>query len=204
MTPDQLHRLADHLDALAARLRRSDDDTPSEAERAIQRADDWRHGPRPGDNHDTPPQPGDPDYTGPADELDQVLTDTHDEDSRSAAIAARIHHDLTCALTNLDTHTRDTARLLDLLAAKHPQRGQLSPANAGDGWCTSCYRNAGHLEPIALRPDGTPRYRQLCRWCGEWASAHDGDHPPVAILREKHAGRRITQTLVQRVLGHQA
>lgn len=187
MRADQLTHLADRLRTLADRL-----DTEGPA--ALQRAHDWLPGPTGGDTH----------TTGQLAELDQVLADHQLEDRAGQARAERIHHQLHHSLDTLDRETHRITTLLKILAAKHPPRAQPTPANAGDGWCRSCHRNGGHLEPVTLKTDGTRRYGDLCRFCGEWAAAHDGAHPPLPILRARHDGRRITQALVDRVLAGDA
>jgi hypothetical protein len=77
------------------------------------------------------------------------------------------------------------------IAKAKPQ--QLAAQAAADGWCRSCFRDDQHLEPITTRPDGTPYHRDLCRWCGTWQAEHD-QLPPVDILAQRHAGRRIRRS----------
>lgn len=103
-------------------------------------------------------------------------------------------------LHNLDTAIRDAAKALEdahRIVARYtptqPRRTKADPAP--DDWCTSCFRNAGHHTPITLRKSGEPYYADLCKWCGEWRTAH-GTLPPVAILRARHEGRKITTRLV--------
>jgi hypothetical protein len=65
------------------------------------------------------------------------------------------------------------------------------PANQNlDDGCVSCARIKA-WSPIS-------RTRR-CRWCSDWAGAHDGYDPPVAILRAHHQGRRITTRLVETI-----
>lgn len=77
-------------------------------------------------------------------------------------------------------------------------------AVAPDGWCTSCWRNDHQHEPITRRHDGTPYYAGLCQWCGEFRANHAGQLPALAILRHRHQGGRITQTLIDRLTHRRA
>lgn len=63
---------------------------------------------------------------------------------------------------------------------------------AGEGWCSSCYRDAGWLEP-----EHEGRYRGLCRFCGEWRAAN-GEIPPAGLVRWRHRNphRRLTEQVV--------
>lgn len=58
-------------------------------------------------------------------------------------------------------------------------------------WCRSCYRNDRKHEPVGRRPDGTPWYAGLCRWCGDFRAAH-GVEPPVELLQKRHIGQRLS------------
>lgn len=63
------------------------------------------------------------------------------------------------------------------------QRG--TSDNKADTGCRSCAR-LGTWEPCA---EG--RYKNYCRWCGEWYAAHDSQ-PPEWVLAKHHRGERIT------------
>lgn len=59
------------------------------------------------------------------------------------------------------------------------------------GWCVSCHRDNGHLEPVSMRPDGVRRYRDHCTFCGQFKAAHT-ILPPLNVLKLRHEGRRIS------------
>ena len=63
-------------------------------------------------------------------------------------------------------------------------------------WCTSCYRDGQHHEPVGLKRDGTAYYTGLCRWCGDFNKAH-GVLPSRKLLEYRHEGRRITDRMVE-------
>lgn len=62
-------------------------------------------------------------------------------------------------------------------------REVLASQAAADGWCRSCFR-VGVFEPIGLQPDGTPRWRDLCRWCG--SNKGDDPQPTIDMVRVHH------------------
>lgn len=65
-----------------------------------------------------------------------------------------------------------------------------------EGWCSSCIRDGGYLEPAAAG-----RYAALCRFCGEWLAAN-GTNPPMEILKARHEGRRITTQMADKALAN--
>lgn len=68
------------------------------------------------------------------------------------------------------------------------------PVSDDDGWCVSCLRDRNHLEPV-----WAGRYARLCRWCAEFLLAQ-GVEPPLALLRARHEGRKITTHMVDKAL----
>lgn len=105
----------------------------------------------------------------------------------------------------LEDLSLDSGALVDLLRAatpRMPKPDRQQVLDAGlitDGWCTSCFRDNGHLHPIALTAAGVPFYRGLCRWCGEF-KAKNGTLPPLELLIPHHEGRRVTVPMVQRAM----
>lgn len=67
------------------------------------------------------------------------------------------------------------------------------------GWCTSCWRDHGYYEPVAMRPNGERRYRDHCLWCGNFLAANDV-LPPMELLEARHRGERISSTMVEAAL----
>jgi hypothetical protein len=116
-------------------------------------------------------------------------------DPVGTTVAMRIDHPhsdvLGHAHADVLTKLHQARRLLE--QAESAGRRALPPPptrqNLDDG-CVSCAR-AKTWSPIS-------RTRR-CRWCSDWATAHQGDDPPIAILRAHHAGRRITTRLVETV-----
>jgi hypothetical protein len=111
-------------------------------------------------------------------------------------------------LHNIDQRALTIATAAQTLAAElarwappssEMQRPDPGSATAPDGWCTSCWLADQAHVPISRRPDGTPYYAGLCRFCGTFKAEH-GRIPPAPVLRERHAGKRITQTLIDKHL----
>lgn len=93
------------------------------------------------------------------------------------------------------------------------------------GWCISCHRDGEYCEPVAVRPDGSRRYRDFCNWCGEMTAqrnklaesalealssqerkkarkrmAASDSMPPIELVKARHEGVRITQGMVERAI----
>ena len=156
---------------------------------ALERTDGWTDGPRPGDTHDTP-------------EAETTIAERTANDRRAQHRAAQLRAELDQAL---ERATRAVTTINAIVAIAHPATTNHRPATpadyAGAGYCRSCSRDNGYLQPIATRPDGTRRYRDLCNGCGEWAAGHDGHHPPLEVLRIRHQGRRLTTADYTRIMG---
>lgn len=60
-----------------------------------------------------------------------------------------------------------------------------------DDWCVSCIR-IGKCSP-RVRKD-------LCRWCDDFTRA-EHQRPPIKLVKMHHEGRKITQQMVDDVLG---
>ena len=87
-----------------------------------------------------------------------------------------------------------------------PYRHSVTPTRtqalteAPSDWCTSCYRDGQHHTPVSIDQRGRKRYEDLCRWCGDFKTAHD-TLPTMPVLRAHHEGRRITVQMVERSIG---
>lgn len=79
-------------------------------------------------------------------------------------------------------------------------RDRLAAQVGSEGWCSSCYRNAGRLEPQAMHPNGNTRYQGECRWCHDFKHEH-GRYPTLQLLEKRHSGRSITADDIARALG---
>lgn len=130
-----------------------------------------------------------------------TTTDPTGDAATTTDQAATAQHDIDRRITTLATFSR---ALLDELTRWQPpstdmQHPDPTSATAPDGWCTSCWRDNRTHEPITTRPDGTPYYTGLCRFCGGFRTEYR-QLPPLAILRLRHTGRRITETVINRHL----
>lgn len=96
-------------------------------------------------------------------------------------------HALERGLRELRVAYNITARYQQASIPRHA--GRITVA-VDEGWCASCVRDGGHLEPVWLG-----RYARFCRWCGEFHAA-EGIEPPLPLLKARHQGRRITTAMV--------
>lgn len=137
-----------------------------------------------------------------------------------------LHAELVQLVARLDA---DAYRLRVILRATNPHATGLllakpeTPAEVSlAGWCVSCHRDGAYCEPVAMRPDGTRRYRDFCNWCGEFQAQRmslawtvieslpgkekkDAKKrlkaglglPPLELVKARHEGRRVTQRMVE-------
>jgi len=81
------------------------------------------------------------------------------------------------------------------LQANEMTDAQISAA----GWCISCFRDGGYHNPVATTATGKRIYRDLCSWCGKWATAHGGvgrgskSWPPLRLVEIYHERGRVTR-----------
>lgn len=196
--------LADRLERLAKTLR-----SPQGA-KAWSRVADWSD-PGPMPSHSTPPQPGDDDFDpemaeartfvpGAAERREDWLEDriVGGHQAELDKLTARV---LVPALNRV-------ARIVEIatpgkakhLADQHLQKAQV----AASGCCVSCWQDDKTLNELSgddLRPDGHPRFKDHCRFCGEWKSDH-GFYPPAWVLRKRriHGKRTITTADVAKAI----
>jgi hypothetical protein len=108
--------------------------------------------------------------------------------------ASRYKPELAALTERLASDLHRLRRIVEITNPARPKhvgsRDMLAAQAAADGWCISCFRAEQHLNPIALRPDGSAYYRDRCRACGEWR-ATNGEDPPLDVLRTRHAGGRV-------------
>ena len=86
------------------------------------------------------------------------------------------------------------------IAGSYPTGAEVSPEvepTPGEDWCLACWKDAKYHSPVALRPDGMPRFKGLCRWCGEFRQTNRFE-PPTWLLALKHRGERITDGMVDK------
>ncbi|MDZ7732215.1 MAG: hypothetical protein U5R31_03105 [Acidimicrobiia bacterium] len=195
MRPDRLPALATQLERLARRLR-------TEGDTALQRAHDWTPGPRPGDAHDTPPQPGDPDYREPAPGItpDTAVTTEQLADRAGDRATARIADQLHRILDTLDTTQHDAHARLDDLRPPTSLRPATSADAAAAGYCRSCWRYDHTLTQVARRRDGTKEFTDYCWWCGQFRRDH-GIDPPVSLVEKRIRHGKVTSRDIANALG---
>jgi hypothetical protein len=141
----------------------------------------------------TPPSGASSDREDPGAVDGEVSTGHHDPTGDAGTSGDRAVKDLRRLRFLVDQRVRITMEV-DRLMAAYPTQHQLRPdieATPGEDWCLSCWKDAKYHAPVALRPDGTQRFRGLCRWCGEFHQAN-GFEAPTWLLHLKHQGERIT------------
>lgn len=172
--------LAGELEALATELRSSGDVL-------WQRSSDWvRVETRSGDG-----------------ERGGGLGDAVSEDAIGEKIAdrqaSRYHSELLNLLPRLFADARRARAVVEIVCPSQPRKlkGQeLTVAQAAaEGWCASCHRDDGFIEPV--HPQG--RYKDWCRFCGEWKAAHGGELPPLGVVRwrHRHPGKHVPLAIVE-------
>lgn len=84
----------------------------------------------------------------------------------------------------------DLRRLRRIIQIANPAAPKAQP----DAGCRSCFRDGGTYEPVHAG-----RYRNACRFCGEWRAEH-GDWPPLTVIRwrHRHPGKRVPLTIVEK------
>lgn len=111
------------------------------------------------------------------------------DDRREDAAAARYHTELTTLTARIDADLHRLRRIINICNPAVPQslatKDMLIAQVAADGWCVSCWRADQHLSPVAER-----RYRDRCRFCGDYHRDQQED-PPIDILRARIDGRPI-------------
>lgn len=116
--------------------------------------------------------------------------------------ANEMHAELVGNLNRMYLDSHRSRVIVKLAVPKHANLHIAGSDTGADvalaGWCRSCHRDHGYCEPVATRRDGSRRYSDYCNWCGEWVAANQKE-PPLELLRAKHEGRRITQSMVEQV-----
>jgi hypothetical protein len=116
----------------------------------------------------------------PADAIRERRDDRAASSLRRRWLNAQVRLDAVLAEMGwLMDQARSDARPLD----KHRTPAQVE----ADGWCGNCWKHAGQLVPIAIRPSGEPYYKGRCRGCGSWP---EGD-PPAEVVQQRLAGKTV-------------
>lgn len=110
-------------------------------------------------------------------------------------------------VTHLDEALAVADHLIEDIDAATPRRpnqiadqDRLAAQVGVEGWCSSCFRNAGRLVPQAMHSNGQVKHRGLCRWCADFEREY-GRKPPLSLLQQRHAGRSITTAAIDKALG---
>jgi hypothetical protein len=131
------------------------------------------------------------------------------DDRKEDAAAARYHDELSALTRRLEADLHRIVRIIGICCptpTRLASRDMLSAQVAADGWCVSCWKDDQNLTPITMTTGGgkpRPRYKDRCRFCGEWKAEH-GQDPPLPILQLMHDGRRITTAAIERAMGKSA
>lgn len=124
-----------------------------------------------------------------------------EEDRKGDAAAARYRDEVDGLASRL---LKQSQRLCTIITVCNPDRPKhlgnrdLQAAQvAAEGWCVSCWQDDQTFE---LSAGG--RYRNHCRFCGEWKAAN-GQDPPVWLLRKRriHGKRSVTTADVEKATG---
>lgn len=108
--------------------------------------------------------------------------------------------DLTKALAAADALITDVETATPHTPKQIGDHDKLAAQVGAEGWCSSCFRNAGRMEPQAMHGNGTIRYRGECRWCHDF-KAEQGRYPTLSLLQKHHSRRPITAEDIARALG---
>ncbi len=159
----------------------------------------WAYGPR--------PAPARGERGGGGTEVD---VEDRKAEEKARGRAAQIHDEYRAWCAEMDALTQRGLRLHDVIQPPHPaalrnRSGDLDPITAADaaaaGWCKSCWRNDQQMVPTTP-PEGSgrlKRYRDYCRWCGDFHGQHKIE-PPIELLRIRHAGGRISEQDVDKAI----
>lgn len=161
--------------------------------------DGWQHGPRKAP--EAGERGGGGGEAGAEDRKDEAI-----QRARAARHFAAFLADLDAA----DVLVQSLIRRMDVACPPHPsalrnKAGDLDPVTAADaaaaGWCKSCWRNDQQMVPVTP-PEGKSRlkrYRDYCRWCGDFVGQHKIE-PPLELLKVRHAGGRISEADVDKAI----
>ena len=145
----------------------------------------------------TPPSGPSSDRDDPGAADGEVATGHHDPTGDAAISGDRAAKDLRRLRFLVDQRVRITMELDALIASyptQHQQSADVEPT-PGEDWCLACWKDAKYHSPVALRPNGLPRFKGLCRWCGEFKAVNRFE-PPTWLLALRHQGERITEGMV--------
>lgn len=187
------------LKQLAAQLRLAGELLESNGEEAWNTMQGWDAGPA-ASNTDT--------SRGNRVDEDQIpITITDPTGDAVVALLERTGiSDLTIFKGLLDDIEAESGALVDLLRLATPhmpaadKQHLVEQGLIDDGWCISCHRDNDYFEPIPKKPDGTPYYRGLCRWCGEFKAKNKKQLPPLILLRAHHMHYRVSPSMAERAL----
>jgi hypothetical protein len=108
------------------------------------------------------------------------------EEQRLDRQAAAYRSELAAITKRLDADLHRLRTIVDIANPEAPK--------TIDAGCRSCARHEGMYEPVHVG-----YYRDACRFCGEWKAAHEGDWPPLAVVRwhHNHPGKKIPLHVVE-------
>lgn len=184
----EAERLADRLQDIATVVRR---DGPV----AWERVEDWTVARMPAHR-----EPLDDDQEERA---RSGRSEVDEDDRREDAAAARYKDELRTVVSRVVADLNRVETIISVCCptpSKHLSNRDLLVAQvAAEGFCVSCWRDDQFLFEIELQGNGTPYYKDLCRWCGSWKGNH-GSIPPTWIVAKHHRGR-ISSADVEKATG---
>lgn len=173
------------LTRIAARMRRGADLLEERGPKAVDLARQWAGNLRAGGSNDTG-RTSTGDHTDPTG--DTAATDV----DRDGLFQTRLR-------SAIDRVSTDVGILTEILATTVPLPKPTTENRAPHGYCQSCYRDAGYLEPEHTHADGRVKHRGSCAWCHGFLTEQKRQ-PPLELLEKRHRGGRITTLDVQRAM----
>ena len=126
-----------------------------------------------------------------ADEVRTFLADEWDRLVKGLHIDMDRLHDILDMAVPSPVKLTDDAKTFDQIVA--------------EGYCRSCFRDHGYLEPVAMRPNGQRKYRAYCNWCGEFMAAELAGHPgtlepPIELIEQRRLGKRLNRRQIDQAV----
>lgn len=209
---------------IAASVRLTGELLEANGTRALKATEGWGRGPRSASLESSTSDRYEIVHQGTPDEFSaRVPSDTVGEAALTPDPYETTRTTLAALIIQADDINLQLRRILYAACPQNTQPASFDPDTPAQisaaGWCISCHRDSGYCEPVAMRPDGTRRYRDFCIWCGEFIATQErlttakkkkakkktgAPLPPLELVKARHRGDRITQQMVDRALTRKA